>query len=35
MILVAIKLFGKGSGYFETLTMPIFQNNEILYFLFN
>lgn len=34
MILVAIKLFGKGSGYFETLTMPIFQNNEVLYFLF-
>lgn len=34
MILVAIKLFGKGSGYFETLTMPIFQNNELLYFLF-
>lgn len=34
MVLVSIKLFGKGSGYFETLTMPIFQNNDILYFLF-
>lgn len=34
MILVTIKLFGKGSAYFETLTMPVFQNNDILYFLF-